>query len=250
MANAMRAYDGYSERQLRDGSPDKIASKHMLGEVSQSQMDGLTLAVLAIARDDSGLIDGKKVPHLELTEKEREEQEMKGVSRDQIALASIMFGSPLMLFGMGATFAAYDECHAVNAAQNKLSGMNGRRYIQAGKKFGHEKKAAAEIRTLSGKASLSMPVEGTAASAQSRKKADERFETMVRGEKQQAGAGARGEPLPRKAVDVIKASKLMKEKSFLTDQLEKMRGHESLSVVSSIVSRIEVLDKTLKRMGS
>lgn len=181
-------------------------------------------------------------------------------AQDQMALTSILFCNPLMLLGMGATFAFMDQAHGAKTAK-MTDALN--------QKFDGKKANARAMQgsasELSHKAALiaqyTRPVEvrdvaqmnGTAGLASA---AAEREELKKRKEMKKRASDSANAKRQETKVSMpadrysMSAKKLMKTKRLLEDEIEKMRGKASLEEVSRLYAQVEVLDKALKRLAN
>ncbi len=249
----MHSLDGPSEkRQLKDTTLDKSA-----GENLSTEANAIAMAVLQdmqknhkdLQKVDSKLYD--KIHQFKIDERENEGQ------RDKMAFASIAFCGPLMLLGMGAAFSIMDQWR--NATEQSLQKQEQKalQRPKAGSKFLHDQQTQiterllqpdAQMLGLAGLAALGGLENSRRQSQADRKFADrlgrERFRAFRLSEETNM---ARAPLTPEKSW--LKTNKLIKKKQKLVDMLEKMRGKESLSTVSALVTKIELLDKELKKMG-
>jgi len=180
-------------------------------------------------------------------------------ARTEMSLTSIAFCSPLMLFGMGAAMSIFDNfagnkknpalLEARKKSQQQMELSEYARH-QADKKFNEMVErnklsnspnisdASAKKQTESGSDDSSEKAAGKA-----REKAEKaRVNRFIEAEAAQAQASSRKN-------DSLEVKKLWKERQRLLDNLERVRGQGSLALVSKLVSQLETLDRSLKRLG-
>jgi hypothetical protein len=215
--------DIYSERQLRDTRVDQQANRSMLQESFSYAMTNLT--------------HGKSVNEGELRHMESGLRRLDNTERDQMAFASIAVCSPLMLLAMGSTFAFMD---------NMRQGLH-TKFESALKNRFQPRGAASPVERVLRQNQRPLGVTNEAF-----RQADEE-NSLLKGRKKKLSLSSEGyrsvSMLSAPAKNWLKLNKLSKEKQLLSDHLEKMRGKLSLSSVSNLVSRIEGLDKELKKLG-
>jgi hypothetical protein len=213
--------DIYSERQLRDTRVDQQANRSMLQESFSHAMNDFS--------------KGKNVNVAELRQMEAGLRRMDNSERDQMAFASVALCSPLMLLAMGSTLAFMDTMRQGQHAKFESSLKN--RFQPRG-----------GVSTVEQVLRQNQPKLPTAAEAF---RPDE--ESLLKGRKSKLSISTEGyrsvTMVSAPARNFLKLNKLNKEKQLLSDHLEKMRGKLSLSSVSNLVSRIEKLDKELKKLG-
>jgi len=227
----MRPLDVYTEKSARDGNQDKQAcSAAFLSEVHSM---GWQRAVQKHDKEDKSGGNDKTVRAKSLADL----NSAAGMGqRDKFALASIAFCSPLMLLGLGAALSIADNFRSFGKGAD-LKDRPQRRVRQD-----VVEKADVPVK----KTMLSMaPSEVPSLRTEARKsKLDygNRKENVL-----YPSNGVWRQPDPERSW--VKTSKLVKRKLQLASQLEKFRGMMDLSMVSAIVSKIERLDKELKKMG-
>lgn len=166
-------------------------------------------------------------------------------ARDQISFTSILFCNPMMLLGLGATFALMDNFHQSNKAKemdklkNKLEGK------KAGKQQkGYEHKDIAKALLLGTDKKLSNIDANNVLSFEDEMKKRSKRRLEEQAKRRQSVI----EPFVEKRS--ITRKNLAKMKAKLESQLEKMRGVASLEDVAKIESQIEKLDRSLKRFSA
>jgi hypothetical protein len=226
----MRPIDIYSEKSIRDGSPDKIACSSALVYEAHS------LAIQSQFHKTDAKGQNVNHPHGEKTE---DFNSAVGFGkRDQMALASLFFGSPLMMLGMGAALGVSDTMR-----MNKEHALKEGHHSRRPRQVSLEKTDAPKERTL-----LSMPTDNVAARMSFRPEASRKSRLEFKNRKENVLYPSQWrQPDPEKSW--VKASKLVKRKQQMIDQLAKCRGLLQLNVVSAILSKIDLLDKDLKKMG-
>jgi hypothetical protein len=243
----MRSLDLYSEKQIRDGSPDKIAaSAAFVREANSLSLNGLTkdspLGQMSPANEKKGL--------LSVFSTDVSESTVKGQQRDRMALASIALCNPLLMLGMGASFAIADELKRREEQASADQGVFAERMqrVIARQAFLlKEKKDRADKGIPEGAEQIN---ETTIMSAMAASKI---LKMAFIKDKVSIARGAKSPEQnlqPKQPRDQIKQNKLLKKKQFLVDYLEKFRGKLSLQEVSEVISQMEKLDKALLLMAS
>lgn len=251
----MHSLDGPAEkRQLKDTTLDKAA-----GESLSTEANAIAMAVLQDMQKnhkDLQKVDPKlyeKIQQFKINERENDGE------RDKMAFASIAFCGPLMLLGMGAAFSIMDQWRNSTAQSLEKQEEKALR-PKAASKFLHEDQTQFTDRLLQPDAQMLglaglMSIEGARKFSQAeRLQADKKFADRIGRDRafrslrlSEQTNMARAPLMPEKSW--LKTNKLIKKKQKLVDLLEKMRGKESLSTVSALVTKIELLDKELKKMG-
>jgi hypothetical protein len=170
-------------------------------------------------------------------------------SRTEMSLTSIAFCSPLMLFGMGAAMSIFDnfagkgknpallEARKKSAQQTELSEYA---RVQADKKF----KEMMERNDLTKQSSISNVTDVNAT------KFSQKMERTEKTEKPKVNRFVAAEtPVMVRKNDSLEVKKLWKERQRLLEHLERVRGQGGLALVSKLVSQVETLDRSLKRLG-
>ena len=169
-------------------------------------------------------------------------------SRTEMSLTSIAFCSPLMLFGMGAAMSIFDNFSGksrnpalLEARRKSQQQMELTEYAcrQADKKFNE----MVERNNLTNNSNLSNVTDVNATKFTSSK--SERAE-----QKPKINRFIAAEPaVVARKNDSLEVKKLWKERQRLLEHLERVRGQGSLALVSKLVSQLETLDRSLKRLG-
>lgn len=243
----MRPLDIFSEKSsLRDSSPDKVAASSAMVYEAHSLATQIQFHKL----DKHDAHD----PHDEKSLHTRVDGDFNSAvgfgKRDQMALASLAFCSPLMMFGMGAALGISDTVR-MNREQD-LKEMPVRRLRQAALERAAQEQAK-ESKEAKDLKERPVPTEATKDAVLSNmilrleaptKKKKLEFKNR---EQNVLYPSAWKQADPEK--NWINASKLVKKKQQMMDQLAKCRGLLQLNVVSAILTRIDKLDKELKKMG-
>jgi len=225
----MRSLDIFTEKQAGDSRQDKIASSLLLSESNSLSM---TQLVHDLKKND-GRLDKNEQSLLDA----RRETEGAMQQRDKMAFMSIVLGSPFMLLSMGAGMAVFDE-NRMNRDGKLADKVLGNRQLKLSRVLNEDTESRISKKALSVSfESIMTKVDGRQA-----EKAKPR-------EKHYFSTQPRYQPQPSPERSWVKASKLLKKKLALQDQLEKFRGQMQLSAVADIVAHIEKLDKALKQMG-
>ena len=101
----MRALDLYTEKNLRDGSPDKIAASKAFGH----EVNGISFSTGGDITRFSGSSGNVKNNGLMGVFTNFVANKKSLDQRDKVALASVAMCNPLMLLGLGAGMAIADE---------------------------------------------------------------------------------------------------------------------------------------------
>lgn len=185
-------------------------------------------------------------------------------SRDGMGLMSAAMCSPLFLFGIGAAFAVMDDIRAGKEAklQRSLRGQvaPGDRPVVKGETLEETKlKQEGESRSRLTPEAISMlgldkggkPGERGFLKYGLKKSGRSTVSERVK-QKLFTGVDKSWEEraAQRSLKNWIKSDKLIKQKQVLADQMEKLRGRDGqYNLVAGLASRLEVVDKALKRMG-
>ncbi|HNB21357.1 MAG TPA: hypothetical protein PKZ32_03010 [Candidatus Melainabacteria bacterium] len=212
-------------------------------------------------KTDKGAAAGdKKAAKLPKTPEQlaKDEEARAFSARTEMSLTSIAFCSPLMLFGMGAAMSIFDnfagnkknpallEARKKNQQQMELSEYARR---QADKKFNEmmERNSLSRLPAQSDNGSKALNESADAGSRKAAEKAKEKAE-KARVNRFIEAQAAESQMLSRKN-DSLEVKKLWKERQRLLENLERVRGQGSLALVSKLVSQLETLDRSLKRLG-
>lgn len=170
-------------------------------------------------------------------------------SRTEMSLASIAFCSPLMLFGMGAAMSIFDNFAGgrknlalLDARRKNQQNMELSEYarLEADKKF-NEMVERNNLINKSSVTDVNATKFGQAMKGTERKEEKPRVNRFV---------AAEAPPMPAaRKNDSLEVKKLWKERQRLLEHLERVRGQGSLALVSKLVSQLETLDRSLKRLG-
>lgn len=272
----MRSPEVSNERQLSDARGDRSAfqsslnseagllSLACLGDGAMAGMgNGSAIgngaigngAMAGMGNGALSALEGKASAGKPLTTSERElldqMKQEKITLRDQMSFTSIAFCSPLMLFGMGAAMAAFDEF----GGNKTIKSQPGGRFTRGGaaafapgySKFAHEEADKAFDRMVSRTNVSSLTDVGTMR-ARKEPKRQTRKETSY----SQSGAGvyyAETRFRQKQAQEMLEARKLVKAKTRLEEEREKVLRAQNFSLSCQLSSRMELLDKTLKRLG-
>lgn len=163
-----------------------------------------------------------------------------------------------MLFGMGAAMSIFDnfsgnkknpallEARKKNQQQMELSEYARK---QADKKFNEmvERNNLTNMPNVSDSTKKLAEPTGDDSSEKSALKAKEKAEKERVNRFVEAEA-ANAQAISRRN-DSLEVKKLWKERQRLLENLERVRGQGSLALVSKLVSQLETLDRSLKRLG-
>ncbi|MBI4532334.1 MAG: hypothetical protein HY711_00180, partial [Candidatus Melainabacteria bacterium] len=155
---------------------------------------------------------------------------------------SIVFGSPLILFGLGTTFAIMDDCEFKDRTKDlsRRSQLNGQRRfgLTKGVVLETEKDKVLEPRLPLALMSIDINQAGKGKTSKPKRQDQAVFEDKRQNQR-----------FLFASKNWLEVSRLVKQKQLLLDQMEKLNKGSQLRLVSSLLSQIEVLDKALKRMG-
>lgn len=228
----MRPMDIFSEKSsIRDGRLDKACSSALVYEAHslsiQSQFHR------ADNKHDPKNPNGKPV--------DGDFNSAVGFGkRDQMALASLVFCNPLMMLGMGAALGVSDTIRMNREQALKEAPMRRLRQVAL-----ESRQVPKDERTL-----LSVPTDSLATRMNFRPESTSSRKSKLEFKNRQENVLYPAEfrkPDPERSW--VKASKLLKRKQQLVDQLAKCRGFLPLNLVSALAAKIELLDKELKKMG-
>lgn len=171
-------------------------------------------------------------------------------SRTEMSLASIAFCSPLMLFGMGTAMSVFDSFSGNKKDVTMLNGRPVKKGEQQERpelsQYAREEADKKLKEMMERNDLLARQVEGKSL----RPAESKRSEKADKVEKPKKNRFIEAEaPRPIRASDSLEIKKLWKERQKLVEHLERVRGQGSLALVSKLVSRLETLDRSLKRLG-
>ena len=264
-----RSPESSLENTFRDGSPDKIASQTMSREANAF------VGKYNFLSPDQIKVSEKLEP---VGEKAGSKIAAEMTNRDKVSFVSAAFCNPLFLVGMGAAMAVLDDLREAREArmEEALSGnLSGdainsvrrqadsdrqeqaaelkaeteeqkkkRRLLEATGLIGSSEKAV--LGASFGIAEKSILKDGLRKQQQKKEMRGKMREKLLSG----LDKGWDEKAAQRSVMSWLKANKLAKHKVKLENQIEKSRGKESLSFVSSLASKLEEVDKALKRIGA
>lgn len=167
-------------------------------------------------------------------------------SRTEMSLTSIAFCSPLMLFGMGAAMSIFDNF----SGKDKNSAL-----LEARKKSTQQQELSEYARVQADKKFKEMVERGNLTNLSnvpdaSATKFGQKVERTEKTEKPKVNRFVAAEtPVVVRKNDSLEVKKLWKERQRLLEHLERVRGQGGLALVSKLVSQLETLDRSLKRLG-
>ncbi|MBU6455567.1 MAG: hypothetical protein KGS72_27595 [Cyanobacteria bacterium REEB67] len=197
--------------------------------------------------------------------------------RDQVSFVSAAFCNPLFLVGMGAAMAVLDDLReareqrlddalsgkanadAVNGFRRQADNDSQVRAVALKEETEEQKKkrrlleatgliGSAEKASLGASLAISersILKDGLRHHQQKKDMRSKMREKLLSG----LGKGWDEKAAQKSVLNWLKTNKLMKHKMKLENQIEKSRGKESLSFVSGLASKLEQVDKALKRAG-
>ncbi len=169
-------------------------------------------------------------------------QTLTGQDKLGLTAAGILVGSPLMLLGLGATFAMFDDMDFRRGLRDR-EGLDPRRNQL---RKGIEKETDKDkFKVLKPEISLSL----LAMNLESGKSIKDKQKKRPRAD-QAVFTDSRKNKSLLASQDWLKVNKLAKRKQFLLEEIERVNKGQQLSLVSNLLTQIEILDKTLKRLGS
>lgn len=171
-------------------------------------------------------------------------------ARSEMSLASIAFCSPLMLFGMGTAMSVFDSFSGNKKDVVMLNGRPVKKGEQQERpelsQYAREEADKRLKEMMARNELLTRQTEGKSLKPSEIK----RSEKTEKAEKPRVNRFIEAEaPRPVRASDSLEIKKLWKERQKLVEHLERVRGQGSLALVSKLVSRLETLDRSLKRLG-
>jgi hypothetical protein len=167
----------------------------------------------------------------------------KSSERTQMTLGSLLFCSPLMMFGMGAAFSFMDHITGKGGVDQMRAKLDGSKKAPTIKGYSPEmaKLAALTIYQDSRFSGLNNLSElGALRAKEEADKRKKRLEPFKRVTPYKVSMGQ----------DSLTTSKMIKEKRRIENEIEKLQGRASLAEVSRLHSQLEVLDKALNRLGN
>lgn len=168
--------------------------------------------------------------------------------RDQTALASLFFCSPLMLLGMGAAMSTYEGFNSHRTeqllARGRFTRGSGNLYAPGYSKDAREKADEKFNHLVSRRPMSSYSEAGFGVKAAEKKVARDKIAFS-----QSRVAHAETRFRDKQAKDMLTARRIVKEKTRLEADIERVKQTQNYSLVCQLSSRMEMLDKTLKRMG-
>jgi|688.fasta_scaffold352960_1 hypothetical protein len=227
----MRPMDIFSEKSsIRDGRLDKACSSALVYEAHSLSLQSQFHK--ADSKHDPKNPNGKVV--------EGDFNSAVGFGkRDQMALASLVFCNPLMMLGMGAALGVSDTMRMNREQALKEAPMRRLRQV-----ISERREEQPKERTL-----LSVPTDSIATRMNFKPEATTRKSKLEFKNRQDNIMYPSEFRKPDPERSWVKASKLLKRKQQLADQLAKCRGFLPLNMVSALAAKIELLDKELKKMG-
>jgi len=171
-------------------------------------------------------------------------QILSGQDKLGLTAAGILVGSPFMLFGLGATFAVFDELDFRRELKARDDLLARRNPLRKGDEDDETKKD--KVRPLKPEISLSLLAMDLEAGKTLRDKKPKR----QRSDQAVFSDSKKNRQFLSASRDWLKVDKLAKRKQFLLDEIERVNKGQQLSLVSKLLSQIELLDRTLKRLGS
>lgn len=263
-------YEGFFEKAMSDGSPDKIASQQLrMG----SEVPGLAfMGVASAAREIKDLRHDPRFAEYtpEQLRQMKVSEDMN--NRDKFSFVSAALCGPLFLFGIGAAFALFDDLRVAREAKlkNVLSGKDasGQPLVKKAVKAETMEEAAAKEKAAKPQAEIAKPkltAEATKLLGLENNRRVARVSDSGRGMRSRLAQEAservkqklftgvekswEERAAQRSLKNWIKTEMLLKKKQSLIDHMEKVRGGADYASYAGMASRLESLDKALKRMG-
>jgi hypothetical protein len=247
----MRPLDLYSEKTMRDGSPDKIASSSAF----LHEANGLCLSSIhseGPLRRAGGVAGGPTKSGLLSVFSDSSTNKKTMRQRDQMAMASVAMCNPLMLLGMGATFAIADEMRMARERALRPYDNSNEELYKAGTirelKKSKLKENTSETTFKPSLDAVTMSLQVLDNSPAAKKKSKLSF-MRDRVSISRGVTMSENRIEPRHTRDWVKANKLLKQKMQLKDYLEKSRGKLDIHTVSNLMTQMEHLDKALAKYG-
>jgi len=198
--------------------------------------------------DSASRLFSREASDLELHDRMLVEQKTH-VGRDKVSMAtaSLVLGSPFMMFGLGV--ALFEEFGAIKAGK-QLQALQAQRQRLFAPIKGAEIVEQKSIMGF-GRQAHRMPLSTLF-------NLDEIERRATRGSKVRPDAGVQlvfTDAHRNRAAFLssgrrwVEASKLVKQKQSLKDQLEKLNNGRNFGLITKLASKIELLDKALKKLG-
>lgn len=266
----MRSLDLYSEKQTRDGSPDKIAASTAFVHEANS------LSLASLTKDSPTALSTQAHVHDKNDKYDRtdknENNEKKGLlslfsssnfddsftsdrskSRDKVLLAAAARRNPLMALGIGGTFAITEDMkrQEEQAIYDQSVFAERMQRVIARQAFLLKERKEKDEKGDKGNNEDSAELNDT--TTMSALAVTEKFKLSFVKEKISIASGTTQPERnlqSKQPRDYIKQNKLLKKKQMLVDYLEKFRGKLSLQEVSEVIGQMEKLDKALSLMDS
>jgi hypothetical protein len=251
---SMRALDLYTEKNLRDGSPDKIAASKAFGH----EVNGVSFSTGSDITRFSGTSGNVKSSGLMSVFTDFGAGKKSLQQRDKVALASVAMCNPLMLLGLGAGMAIADEFKlARERALLKRNPNENEEIYRAGTlrelKLQKEKEAKEKPEFKPSLDALTISFQMSDEAITGKFVGKPRFKkdkvSITRGVTMIEQPERIEAPVAKQVKDVTAIKKLLKQQQALKDFLEKFRGKLDLQTVSSLMGQMERLDKSLARFG-
>ncbi len=177
----------------------------------------------------------------------------KASERNQMAFTGLLFCSPIMLLGLGASFAIMDQFQ--NSSQTKVNeqlkqGLKGKPDHTARSAYANDVARKAMLLTYENKGLPVTPADAT--------KLPTAANSGVRAENDKSKKKTTDSPLqnvgrPFQAAvpghSMMKTTKLLKERRRIANLIELTRGKISLQESAKLHSKLEALDKALTRLS-
>lgn len=169
-------------------------------------------------------------------------------SQDKLSMtmAAFMAGSPLMFLGLGATFFFCDEMDHRRRAEY-LRNVSFNDHQQAAFNAIAFRAALAEADDRKTNVAV-IPIALTGAERIIKTKSAKRFNA---GKDKVANIDSRrgGRPYFAPSKNLQEATRLIKRKEFLADQIKRLSQMQNYHAVCRLASEVELLDKAIKRLG-
>ncbi len=167
-----------------------------------------------------------------------------------IASASLALGSPFFLLSLGATFAMVDEYDRLKEDDLIYGGQARRRHpvkaaMELSALLDSETRVFCETITPLSIMSGSLELSERRAGKKKTKFGERNDQSVFASDELRVDNGK----FLVEDKSWLKASKVMKKKFFLEDELERVNGKAEFSMVAGIIAQIDRLDRELKSLG-
>lgn len=172
------------------------------------------------------------------------------ISRDKVSMAtaSLVLGSPFMMFGLGVAF--MEELGLIKSSkQFQALQSERRRLFTPRQSFEIAEQKITSKNFIRRGAEMSLGVMFTLDEIEQRAARGRRARTGDRTQAVFSDMSRNRTVFLSPERGWLKASKLVKEKESLKNQLEKLNNGQNFNLITRLAAKIELLDKALKKLG-